>query len=542
MRYGESGWSQLKIKNPEAETENGRVRGFNRNGNGVFLGIPYGGPCDKDNRFKAPVPAGRWDGVRDCTGYGPVAMQELTDLSKVPDAAQKVMLEYGNHFTGGITYDRGQQKCSENCLVLNVVTPGIDEKERPVMVYIHGGGYTSGDGNVTASICDRLVDEEDVVIVTINHRLNIFGYLYLGGFDPQYRDSGLVGLLDLILALQWIHENIRSFGGNPENVTLIGESGGGSKIAHLMAMPEAKGLFTKAINMSGSLIVSGQTQEESHRQTLGVLEKLGIEPDHWRRLLELPAETLLLGIRDLKMVQKDFTPFIPTADGIRLPVNPDKIYTAYNASEDVSLLVGASEEELAMNVLKNPAMSWQDVRRSLLNREFGEIEPLPGLNEENVDDFIQTFRDSCGDEKQPWQIFVQILSMCHYLGGGAFKAAMAKAAQKGALVWHYMTTYDSPFPGLAPLACAWHTADLPLAFRAVYHKEAEELSRIIAHSFAAFARTGNPQTGTLLWPPFTTEDKQTMIFDETCVCVADPYQRIHAAIAAICKDREGMLK
>ena len=476
-------------------------------------------------------------------GYGPVAMQELTDLSKVPDAAQKVMLEYGNHFTGGITYDRGQQKRSENCLVLNVVTPGIDEKERPVMVYIHGGGYASGDGNVTASICDRLVDEEDVVIVTINHRLNIFGYLYLGGFDPQYRDSGLVGLLDLILALRWIHENIRSFGGNPENVTLIGESGGGSKIAHLMAMPEAKGLFTKAINMSGSLIVSGQTQEESHRQTLGVLEKLGDRTGSLAQTSGTSGGSASFGdALILRWFRKILLLLYLRLTGIRLPVNPDKIYTAYNASEDVSLLVGASEEELAMNVLKNPAMSWQDVRRSLLNREFGEIEPLPGLNEENVDDFIQTFRDSCGDEKQPWQIFVQILSMCHYLGGGAFKAAMAKAAQKGALVWHYMTTYDSPFPGLAPLACAWHTADLPLAFRAVYHKEAEELSRIIAHSFAAFARTGNPQTGTLLWSPFTTEDKQTMIFDETCVCVADPYQRIHAAIAAICKDREGMLK
>ncbi len=546
ISYGECGWSQVREENPVVVTKNGRIRGFNRNGNGVFLGIPYGGSCDGEKRFKAPEPVENWQGMRDCTANGPVAMQETAvDISLLPEPMGKIVQDFSDHFTGGVSYDKSTDVCSENCLVLNIVTPGIDTKKRPVMVYIHGGGYASGSGNVTAAICDRLADEEDVVIVTVNHRLNVFGFLYLGGFDAEYSDSGLAGQLDLVLALEWIRDNIHSFGGDPENVTLVGESGGGIKIAHLMAMPAARGLFSKAISISGSLKVGALTKEEGHRQTLAIMKELGISEEDWKSLLEVPAEKLLKSagtVLGAELILPDYTPYMPVADGVHLPLNPEKNYKAYEVSDEVSLLVGASEEELAMNIQINPQMTWEDVRSCLLRGSLDHIVPMPGLNESNVDAVVETFCEACGDQKQPWQIYVQILSMCHFLGGGAFKAAMTKAARKKAPVWHYMTTYDAPLPGPFPLACAWHTADLPLVFRAVYHKEAEALSKTMAHAFAAFARTGSPETDALRWPAFTVEDKRTMIFDEECICLADPYKKIHEVVAMMCGDKEGVLK
>lgn len=544
MKCEEAGHIPAADNNPQVDTKNGRVRGFNRNGSCVFLGIPYGGPCDGKNRFKAPQPAGHWQGVRDCTAQGPVAMQQIVDMRGLAEPAKSIMEAFGNHFTGGIPYDKAQEQCSENCLVLNIVTPAVDERRRPVMVYIHGGGYTTGSGNVTSVICDRLVQEEDVVVVTVNHRLNVFGFLYLGGFDAAYSDSGLAGQLDLVMALLWIRDNISGFGGDPDRVTLIGESGGGMKIAHLMAMPAAKGLFARAISISGSIMVGARSRADGHQQALAILKQLGIEEKDWKCLFDLPAQVLLeaaMAVAGQELVLADSTPFMPVADGVNLPMNPEKLYEAYEVSDGVPFLVGASEEELAMNVAVDPGMTWDMLRDRLLSRSFGTAVPMPGLNESNVDAVIQAFRHACEDHKQPWQILVQIVSMCHFLGGGAFKAAMAKAARRTAPVWHYMTAYDSAFPGPVPLACAWHTADLPLVFRAVYHEKDEALSRTMAHAFAAFARTGSPETDGLPWPAFTAEEKQTMIFDTQCGWAADPYKEIHRAIAMICGDKEGVL-
>ncbi|QLG40495.1 carboxylesterase family protein [Paenibacillus sp. E222] len=531
MKYGEKGWSLVKEANPVVEINTGKIKGFNRNGNGVFLGIPYGDNCDGEYRFKEPRPALPWDGIWDCTRYGPIAMQEQGSLEGVPEPVRKILLDYGNHFTGGIPFDKSKEYCDENCLVLNVVTPGVDEKKRPVMVYIHGGGYTSGSGAVIAAICDSLVDEEDVVIVTVNHRLNIFGGLYLGEFDEAYANSGIVGQLDLVMALQWVKNNIQKFGGDPANVTLIGESGGGIKIGHLMAMPDAKGLFSKAINISGSIPIGAKTKEQGTAETLKVLEQLGIAKEDWRKLLELPAETITDSLRGLRLIQEDTTPFYPTPDGVHIPFNVERDYKAYAVSAEVPLLVGASEEELHMDLLKNPKMTWENVRTELLNQEFAEVQSLKGLSESNVDTLIQTFRNACNDQKHPWQILVQIVSMRHFLGGGAYKSAIAKAGQKTAPVWHYMTSYDTPIPGVEGLACAWHTAELPLIFRAVYHEEAEKLSRLLAHSFASFARTDSPETDELDWPEFTMEDKKTMLFDEKCTWKYDPYKTIHDILA-----------
>lgn len=532
MRYGERGWSQVTAENPEVKTGNGRVMGFCRGGNAVFLGIPYGAHCDGEGRFLAPRPAPHWEGVRDCTRNGAIAMQEQTDMEMLPEPVRKVMQEYGDVFTGGQPCGKEQDRPDENCLFLNVVTPGLEGDLRPVVVYIHGGGYVTGSGNVTAAISDRLLDEENLVLVTVNHRLNVFGTLYLGGFDPAYRESGILTQLDLLLALQWIQENIGAFGGDAGNVTLMGESGGGSKIHHLLAMPESRGLLHKAIIISGSIPCAVKTPEEGTRETLQVMEKLGVAREDWRRLLTMPAEELVKGVRGMELMQPDQTPFMPTADGVRMPANPEGTFGLCARLSGIPMIVGSSEEELATNLL-NPGLTWEELERQLLKRENPLLTTMPGIREANVKEVVEVFQRACGDSKEPWQILLQIVSMNHYLGNGSYLAALAWA-EAGVPVWHYMTAYDTPLPGAGGLACAWHTADLPLAFRAVYHPEAEELSRTIAHSFAAFARTGSPETERMDWPAFTAGEKETMVFDRNSGWKKNPYGEIYSVIEDIC--------
>ena len=531
-KYGEAGWSKIQEQHPEVHIKNGSIRGFCRNHNAVFLGIPYGENCDGEGRFKAPKPVGDWLGVRDCTQYGTIAMQEQMDTAILPEQMKNVIKEYSDVFTGGIPFDKLQEKPGENCLCLNVVTPGIDSKSRPVWVYIHGGGYMSGSGGVTSAISDRLLDEEDLVLITVNHRLNVFGALYLGELDEEYRESGIVTQLDLLLALRWIRENIGVFGGDPNNVTLIGESGGGMKIHHLLAMPESKGLFERAIVISGSIPVAAKSPKEGMAETDIVLKKLGLERKDWRELLTLPAAKLLSATQGMELILPDGTPFMPTADGIRMPYNPDGIYRVCHETADIPVIIGSSEEELASNIL-NPLLTWEALREQLLKKENSLLSTMPGLNETNVDEVISIFREACGDSKQPWQILAHITSVAHFLGGGGYLASIARA-QVGAPTWHYTTTYDTTLPGTGILTCAWHTADLPLAFRAVYHREAEELSKTIAHSFAAFARHGSPETVGQQWPMFTLEGKETMLFDERSEWKSEPFREIYAIMKKIC--------
>lgn len=536
IKSEQQGWSRVVEKAPIVNTTNGTIRGLNRNGNAVFQGIPYGDCCDGKYRFLKPRPAKRWEGIKECIELAPSAMQTKLQLKSIPQSIRKAVKESMNFFTGGISYPNEEETVSENCLVLNIVTPGLDNQLRPTVVYLHGGGYMSGSGNVVAQCCDRWLDEENLVMVTVNHRLNIFGSLYLGCFDEKYETSGLNSQLDLILALQWIKNNISGFGGDPNNVILYGESGGGIKIQHLMAMPEAKGLYSKAIVISGSIPVASKTKSEAEEETKEVMRKLGIAADNWRELLTVSAETLVRATVGMELIGQDKTPFMPTADGINLPYNKDKGYHAYCCANEIPVIVGASEEEIASNVVKNPVMTWEDVRKKLLEQEFSMHQTLPGVTEENVNELIHTFRKNSNNVKQPWQVYAQMVSMSHFLGEGAYQFAKAKAELGGAPVWLYSMNYDAPLALLGGLRCAWHTVELPLSHRAVYYPEQENLSKIIAHAFAEFARTGDPSNENLHWPEFTLEKKETMLFGRNCECLNDPYQEIHHAVQIMRKN------
>ncbi|HEY0431633.1 MAG TPA: carboxylesterase family protein, partial [Pyrinomonadaceae bacterium] len=307
----------LSTDSPIASTSSGKVRGYLDNGINVFKGIRYG--ADTTNRrFMPPAPPAPWFDVRDALAYGPSAPQP----------------------------SRATDKPNEDCLFLNVWTPGLrDGRKRPVMFYIHGGAYNNGSGSTPLYDGVRLCRRGDVVVVSINHRLNAFGYLYLAPFGgPELADSGNAGQLDLILALQWARANIGEFGGDPNRIMVFGQSGGGAKIATLMAMPLAKGLFHRAATMSGQQVTASGPLNATLR-TRTVLEALKLSPQRAAELRTIPADKLLEAInaRDpvLPFGGVSFAPVLDERSLQRHPFYPD----APSQSAHVPMIIGNTHDE-----------------------------------------------------------------------------------------------------------------------------------------------------------------------------------------------------
>ncbi len=262
----------------DVETNCGKIRGTADNGVNVFKGIPYAESPEGDGRFRAPRQLKPWTGVRDAFEFGNRAMQDDNAFGLNP-ALVKL-------FAG-----RALPPMSENCLVLNVWTPAVnDGRKRPVMFWCHGGAFISGSGDSPWYDGTNLCRRGDVVVVTINHRLGAFGYLHLGEFGEEFAASGNAGMLDIVAALQWVRDNIAAFGGDAGNVTIFGESGGGAKVSVLMAMPAAHGLFHKAIIQSGPAVqmASRDDASETARQLLAELELSASEG--WRAARNSRAE------------------------------------------------------------------------------------------------------------------------------------------------------------------------------------------------------------------------------------------------------------
>ncbi len=500
--YGEPVFGTVTDEKPVAQTTCGAVSGENRDGIAIFRGIPYGSPVSGEGRFLPPKPAEAWEGVRDCSKNGPAAIQAgPPSISGNPSGL-------GEYFNGGHPelFGVADETKDENCLVLNVLTPGIDKAGRPVIVYIHGGGFATGSGTLTLG-ADGWAREEDLVIVGVNHRLNVFGYLYLGALDPAYASSGMAGMLDLVLALQWVRDNIASFGGDPDNVTIMGESGGGMKVSTLLAMEAAHGLFSKAIVESGSNIVGNFSKDAAARQTEGLLEALGLDNSSWKQLLTLPAEEILAASARLQLA--------PVADDINLKYTDSKEIQAYAISKDIPLMVGASADELGVFL---PVGSLGITDENLTEKVAEGMHVSP----EQAARLTEVFKAEDKKGAEAWHTYLNILSLNGFLGGGAFHQAMAYAGRDGAPVFNYFVEYDAPAPFGNGFDCAWHTADLPLQMRIVLHPESETLSRQMAHAWAAFIRTGDPSTETLPWPAFTTDGRQVMVFDTETRVETDP--------------------
>lgn len=520
--YGKPVFGTVTEPFPVVETTHGKIVGENRDRVAVFRGIPYGGPCSREHRFMAPVEAEGWSGVKDCTRNGPICVQPGESI-----AASK---NFRYFFTGGHPEKFGvkYETQNEDCLVLNVVTPGLDRASRPVMVYFHGGGFATNSGT-TGIGADVFAREQDVVIVSVNHRLHIWGYLYLGAFDERFRDSGNAGSLDLLLALKWVQENISNFGGDPKNITVMGESGGAAKTNTALHMEAAKNLIHKGIVISGSMPVGKITKDKAAESAERYLYQLGIKTKELDRLFALPAEYMMQKAFDAEHF--DMMEFQPVADGIHLmPAEGDGFEPA-SFAKDIPLIIGASEDEMAAFC---PEASF-DITDTNLRQKLLERGPALGVNvkEDNVDRVLAVFRQKNIKFDTADHLFLKIVSAAHVLCNGAYYQSLASAKANRARVYSYLNKLDVPHNYITSRKYAWHTFDLPLGLRIVPYAELEEFSKKISAAWGNFMRTGDPSVKELQWLPFTAEDKLTMVFDDVCRLEKEPLKEEIAVIEEI---------
>jgi para-nitrobenzyl esterase len=488
---------------PVATTRFGEVRGRADEGISVFKGIPYGAPTGGANRFRPPQEPKSWKGVRNALDYGASCPQLAPPPSGQPFSPASQA-----------------QGASEDCLVLNVWTPGLrDGKKRPVMVWLHGGGFTLLSGSSPVYDGSRLAKQGDVVLVTLNHRLNLFGYLYLAGLGggAKYPDSGNVGQLDLVAALRWVRENIDAFGGDPSNVTIFGESGGGGKVAALLAMPDASGLFHRAALQSG-FGLTAITPAAATKMTQSILDALHLRADQIDRLQSLPVEKLLDALQRVT----NGSPFGigPVVDGRSLPRHP---FTpdAPEVSRDIPVLLGYNKTETTY-LFPPPGsfdLDWPGLAKQL-------VPALPGLDVATV---IEGWRKR-HPQATPSDLYFMITTQST-MGLSASTLAVRKSQQTGAApVFLYHLEWQTPVAGGRMRSP--HTLDIPLVFDNVAKAsgligsgaaQAQQVSDAMSAAWLAFARSGSPNAaGLAAWPAFNAQTRPTMIFDVVSRAVNDP--------------------
>jgi para-nitrobenzyl esterase len=491
-------------RSPIAQTKAGKVRGAIEDGIYLFKGVRYGATTE-GRRFLPPRPPSTWSGVVDALDFGNQAPQG--------GSAGEIASHFSTaSFSKGLHITRPE---SEDCLFLNVWTPGLrDGKRRPVMFYLHGGGFVYGSGASRVYDGIRLCKRGDVVVVTINHRLNVFGYLYLGdAAGPEYADSGNVGTLDTVHALKWVRDNIAEFGGDPDNITIFGQSGGGAKVSILMSSPAAKGLFHKAIVQSGSSVtpralVTTPNKTTALANTLKVLDSLGIDGANVRDLANVPLGRL----NEANVLGGGLA---PTIDGRTLPravFDP----VAPEESRAIPLMVGAAKDETTTlpysGVLANNVMTDEQMRAAL----------APQLKGRDADKIVASLR-----ALYPFAPAVEILTLAsswaHFRGEAAIQAER-KAAQGGSPVFAYLFAWESPVDG--GRWKAGHVFDLPFVFDNAGTLpsmvgsdtgQPQKVADAMSSAWIAFARTGNPG-----WPAFDANQRLTMVFNASSKLMSDP--------------------
>jgi para-nitrobenzyl esterase len=478
-----------------AETDAGKLRGLRDDGGARFLGVPYAAATGGGHRFMAPQPVAAWTGVRDAVQFGPRCVQERETFGDAP-----VLSWYAQ-----------TEPFSEDCCVLNVYTPAVDAARRPVMVYIHGGGYVTGGGGGAVLDGSRLARFGDVVVVTLNHRLNVFGYTNLAHLgDGRFADAANAGQLDLIAALGWVQRNIAAFGGDAGNVTLFGQSGGGSKIMTLLAMPQARGLFHRAINMSGAsgTVVPQASVTQAYVDTF--LETLGIDKSNLGRLQELPVDALLKARRAAFTARREGAR--PVIDGRHIPASP-MAPQSLPLHAQVPLLLGTADTEAAFyfaNDKRHMALSARQVSERL-KAQFG-------LDDAGAEALVTAFRAD-GPQRTPSEVLVTLISDTLFRLP-MIRAAEAKAAAGRAPVYLYTFGWRAPVDG--GIWGAPHAIDIPFAFgttdRATqllgHGPEPAQVSQSLMAAFVAFARTGRPDNPRMpAWKPYDAVARASMVVD-----------------------------
>lgn len=504
---------------PIVKTTSGALRGLTEDGIHSYFGVPYAAPPLGKLRFMPPQKAQPAAGVIDAIRFGHSAMQLASGggaASYPGDIGPALGQVFGSR--GDVMLQH------EDCLVLNVWTPGVGAGKRPVMVWLHGGGYNYGSGSWAAYSGQNLAHNHDVVVVTVNHRLNAFGYLNLGEVGGEaFKRSGNAGHLDLVAALEWVRDNIGEFGGDPGNVTIFGQSGGGGKVSHLLATPTAKALFHRAIIESGASLRSGSA-EESAKNAKALLDKLQIKPGDLAALQELPAE------RFLAAANGRFR-YGPIMDGDVIPAHPfDPAASPIGAG--VPVMVGCTKDE---QTLYNVGYDWwrdmkEDQLLPRLKSAAGAATTGPGAVPRNAEALVAAFRE-LHPKNAPRYLYTDVLSTRAFIGSATL--AERKAAQGKAPAYLYMFNWEAPVEN--GMLKAPHTMEIPFVFDNVdkgpillgTEKSTVEFGHRMSAVWVAFARTGDPNTKAIpKWEPYKADKRPTMVFDLESKVVNDHYSKI----------------
>lgn len=483
--------------NPIAKTQYGEVEGALKNGVLAFKGVRYGADT-ATTRFSAPAKPAPWSALRAATTFGATCPQTPSSnpvglfSSWAPQPTPPI---------------------GEDCLFLNVWTPAIaDGGKRPVMVWFHGGGFSTGSGSSAAYEGIRLAKRGDVVVVTVNHRLNVFGYLALAHYGAGFEDSAAAGVLDMVLALEWVRDNIQNFGGDPNTVMIFGESGGGAKVSTLMATPAAEGLFHRAVVQSGALIHFPQralAQAAADR----LVANLNLTRKSIDQIKKLPLGTILAARKDTGAGSA------PTIDGrtlTRHPFEPD----AAPSARQVPLMLGSNRTENALFAgAANPNIF--DLTWERLSEQMQRAYP-----DKNVEMIIAGYR-ALQPDSTPTDIYLEATTDSRWLAGHVLQAER-KVKQGGAPTYLYLFNWDTPVDG-----GKWrspHALEIGFVFDNVANSESmsgvgeaqQRVAEIMADTWIAFARTGQPDNPRIpTWPAYNLQTRPVMVFDEVPELVND---------------------
>lgn len=509
---------------PVVRTTAGPVRGRMREGVAVFLGIPYGADT-RERRFRPAVPPAPWTNVRDAFAWG----------DRAPQSGGNGMTSRARQGAAGQSNDRyhlppDEGQASEDCLHVNVWTPSPHTRgheRRPVLFYIHGGAYNGGTVNSVLYDGTRLCKRGDVVVVTVNHRLNAFGFLYLAGVtsDAAYADSGNVGMIDLVLALQWVKDNIAEFGGDPKRVTIFGQSGGGAKCATLMAMPPAHGLFHRVMTMSGQQVTAAPTAIATAR-TRDFLAKLGLS--------EVTGEKLRTALDSMSLEQLEeaarvSSAWLPVVDGRSLPRDPFSP-DAPPISDDVPMILGNTHDETRGLIGgSQPALfslTWEELPPALeksVSAYLGQVKP---------ETIVARYREWY-PQYSASDVFFSATTAFRSWPGQVIEAERRAEGKAQRRTWVYEVDWKSPVAG--GRFGAPHTVDIPFFFdnlalapgmvgaSAEDVERAQPLATVMSESLIAYAKTGDPNhSGLPHWPPYDLTRRSTMIWNTPPQVIEDP--------------------
>jgi len=515
-----------------AETSHGRIRGLVEQGIKIFRGVPYGDSTAGANRFMPAKDPIAWTGVRDALEYGHSAPQNAHTATRTPaqpPPSPAVVVPGPSIYRAlGVAGDKPTGE-GEDCLVLNLWTPAVkDGRKRPVLLWLHGGGFRGGSGSSRMFDGSNLARRGDVVVLTINHRLNVMGFANFSAFSPDFAASGQVGMLDIVQALKWVRTNIDNFGGDLNTVMIFGQSGGGRKCETLLAMPAAKGLFHRATIESG-IAIKVVERENAVRNAELLLRKLNISPADVHKVQQLPVEQILaahyevnheLGESDL-----DTLGFAPSLDATNLPQHP--FHPAASAvSPDVPIMIGSTRTE--WTGLTTDASLWH-------LDEAGMKTQVWKLMGDPAEDMIEIYRKAYPGAT-PTDLYFLIASDFSY-GAKTMKVAERRAALDRGAVYLYYFAWASPVQD-GKLKTP-HNMEIPFAFDNVQISanltgagaEAMALADKVSDTWIAFARTGNPNNAKMpSWTAFNAIDRATMVIDNQSKLVNDPLREQRIAM------------